>query len=109
MEEVTVMSEDKKLSYEEIKELKPKRLGSSVSMDGDNFVVAIDEQKAYSLTPGAYYVWVKCDGEKTVEELINNISKELSENPETAMTPDELKEPVTEILHQLADAGLINL
>ncbi len=103
------MSEDKGLTYSEIKDLKPKRLGSSISMEGENFVVALDEERAYSLTPGAYYVWIKCDGMRTVEDLINNISKELSENPETAMTPDELKEPVTEIIHQLMNAGLIEM
>jgi len=107
---VTDMSNEKSsLSYDEIRSKKPLRHGSSVSMEGENFIVALDENKVFSLTPGAYYVWIKCNGEKTVEELVNDISKELGENPETAMSINELKTPVTEIIHQLMDAGLLSL
>ena len=104
------MGEERRLFvFEKIKSRKPLRQGSSVSMEGENYIVALDKDKVFSLTPGAYYVWVKCNGEKTVEELVNDISKELGENPETAMSIEELKAPVTEIIHQLMDAGLLTL
>ncbi len=104
------MSEQsRKVSYEDIKDLRPKRLGASIGMDGENFIVALDENKAYSLTAGAYYVWSICDGSKTVGELVETLSEELSSNPETAMSVDELKEPITVIITQLQEAGLIAL
>ena len=104
------LSEEKSSApFEEIKSKKPLRHGANVSMEGENFIIALDKNKVFSLTPGAYYVWIKCNGEKTVEELINDISKELGENPETAMSIDELRTPVTEIIHQLTNAGLLTM
>ena len=52
-------------------------------------------------------MWSVCNGEKTVEELVNKLSEELSVDEETAMSVDELKEPVTVIIGQLLEAGLI--
>ena len=100
---------EKSYEYFNIKSKKPKRLGSSVSMEGDNFIVALDKDKVFSLTPGAYYVWIKCTGDKTVEQILTNISEELSQNPKTAMSIEELKKPVTEIIRQLSDAGLVSM
>jgi len=97
----------KSLTYEDIKSERPLKQGSSLSMEGENYIVALDRERVFSLTPGAYYVWMKCNGEKTVEDLINDMSKELSENPGTAMSIDELKTPVTVIINQLIDAGLL--
>lgn len=101
------MSERKGLTYEEIKAKKPVKKGISVGMEGENYIVALDENIAYTLTAGAFYVWSVCNGEKTVEELVNKLSEELSVDEETAMSVDELKEPVTVIIGQLLEAGLI--
>ena len=104
------MSEESgKALFDEIKHKKPKRLGASIGMEGENFIVALDEEKVYSLTAGAYYVWSICDGQRTLEELVKNLSEELSTNPETAMTEEELKEPITVIITQLENAGLLVL
>ncbi len=97
------------LSYDEIKNLKPRRQGISLGMENDNFIVALDENRAYTLTAGAYYVWMQCSGEKTVEEIVKGLSKELSADPETAMSEDELKPPITIILNELAKVGLVKL
>jgi len=102
------VSEDNE-NYERIKNLKPKRQGISLGMEDDNFIVALDENKAYTLTAGAYYVWMQCSGEKTVENIVKELSKELSTDPETAMSEDELKPPITIILNELAKVGLVKL
>ncbi len=102
------MSEEDR-NYDEIKNLKPKRQGISLGMEDDNFIVALDENRAYTLTAGAYYVWMQCSGEKTVEDIVKDLSKELSADPETAMSEDELKPPITLILSELAKVGLIKL
>ena len=101
--------EEKHLTFDEIKDRKPKRLGFEVGYDGQNYVVAVDEEKAFALTTGAYYIWTICDGARTVEQMIEYVSEELSKNPETAMSTDELKEPITVILEQLEKAGLVEL
>ncbi|MCD6428458.1 MAG: PqqD family protein, partial [Desulfurococcales archaeon] len=71
------------------------------------YIVALDENRAYMLTAAAYYVWSLCDGSKTLEELIKYMSKELSENTETPMKEEELIEPVTLIINQLSEVGLL--
>ena len=95
--------------YERIKDKKPQRLGFSLGMEGENYIVALDESKAYMLTAAAYYVWSLCDGSKTLKELIKYMSEELSENTETPMKEEELIEPVTLIVNQLSEAGLLKL
>ncbi len=97
----------KELSFEEIKDKKPRRQGMSLGMEGENFIVALDENHAYTLSAGAYYIWMQCTGEKTVEEIIEGLSKELSADPKTAMSVEELQSPVTLILNELMKAGLV--
>ena len=95
--------------YEKIKDKKPQRLGFSIGMEGENYIVALDENRAFMLTAAAFYVWSLCDGSLTLEELIKHMSKELSENVETPMSEEELIEPVTLIINQLSEAGLLKL
>ncbi len=95
--------------YEKIKDKKPQRLGFSIGMEGENYIVALDENRAYMLTAAAYYVWSLCDGSRTLSELIKYMSKELSENTETPMKEEELIEPVTLIVNQLSEVGLLKL
>ena len=95
--------------YEKIKDKKPQRLGFSIGMEGENYIVALDENRAYILTAAAYYVWSLCDGSRTLSELIKYMSKELSENTETPMKEEELIEPVTLIVNQLSEVGLLKL
>ncbi len=95
------------LSYDEIKDAIPKRNGISLGAEKDNFIVALDDKHIYTLTAGAYYVWMRCSGERTVKELIKEISGELSANPETAMSEEELRSPIMLILGELSKAGLV--
>lgn len=89
------------MTYEEIKSKKPQRLGTELGTDGQNYIIALDEEKAYSLSVAAYYVWALCDGNQTVEELVGRISQELN------TSEDEIRDPVVTILEKLTEVGLI--
>lgn len=100
----------KTTTYDRIKEFKPVKEGNDLGFNGQNYLVALNENDVYALAVGAYYVWNLCKGEKTVEELVKDITAELSsasENKES-INEEELKEPVAIILEQLAKAGLIS-
>ena len=89
------------MTYDEIKNKKPQRIGTELGTDGQNYIIALDEEKAYSLSVAAYYVWALCDGNQTVEELVTRISKELN------ASEDEIKDPIATILEKLTEVGLI--
>jgi len=94
--------------YERVRELKPLKVGDELGFDGQNYLVALSEENVYALTAGAYYVWTLCDGVRTVEQIVKDISTELSNLPEGGKVPEgELKEPVALIIDQLAQAGLV--
>ncbi len=97
-------------TYDRVKELKPLKKGSELGFDGQNYLVALSENDVYALASGAYYVWSLCSGEKTVEQLVKDITIELSSVPESKenIKEEELREPVAMILEQLARVGLIS-
>ncbi len=100
----------KNITYDRIREFKPFREGNDLGFDGQNYLVALNENNVYALAVGAYYVWNLCKGERTVEELVKDITTELSnvsENKE-GINEEELKEPIAIILEQLAKVGLIS-
>ncbi len=95
--------------YNNIKGSKPLKVGNELGFDGQNYLVALNENDVYALAAGAYYVWTLCDGVKTVEEIVKDITNELSNLPESKekVTEDELREPVALIIDQLAKVGLV--
>ncbi|MEM0453601.1 MAG: PqqD family protein [Sulfolobales archaeon] len=97
-------------TYERVKELKPLKAGNELGFDGQNYLIALSESDVYALAAGAYYVWSLCSGEKTVEQLVKDITAELSTASEgkEKVEEDELKEPVAMILEQLAKVGLVS-
>ncbi|PUA33239.1 MAG: hypothetical protein B7O98_02045 [Zestosphaera tikiterensis] len=95
------------LGFEEIKSKKPLKQGIELGVEGENYIVSLDEERTYALSLSAYYVWQMCEGTKNVEELIHQISEELKASPEATLSEEELREPVTLILNQLAEVGLI--
>ncbi|MCS7108058.1 MAG: PqqD family peptide modification chaperone [Sulfolobales archaeon] len=97
-------------TYERVKELKPLKAGNELGFDGQNYLVALSENDVYALAAGAYYVWSLCSGEKTVEQLVKDITVELSTASESKekVEEEELKEPVAMILEQLAKVGLVS-
>ncbi|MEL9929454.1 MAG: PqqD family protein [Sulfolobales archaeon] len=75
--------------------------GDLVGSDGNNFVVALSDEEVYSLDPAAYYIWSLCDGSRTVGDIIQKASEDLSLNKE------EIREPIINILEVLLKANLL--
>ncbi|MEM0037688.1 MAG: PqqD family protein [Zestosphaera sp.] len=97
---------DLMITYEEIKNKHPLKQGVELGVEGDNYIVGINEEKVYSLSLSAFYVWQLCDGSKSVNDLVNHVLEDLKSSPQE-ITEDELKEVLVLILSQLSDAELI--
>jgi aminopeptidase-like protein len=89
--------------YEEMKELKPRRLGVYLGEESEKFYVALSEDKVYELSALAYYVWLLCDGEHTVSDIANKMSSDVK------LELSEIMEPLVMALNSLSEAGLIKL
>ncbi|AFK51244.1 hypothetical protein TCELL_0820 [Thermogladius calderae 1633] len=90
-----------KSRYEEIRALKPLRQGTFLGEEGEKFYVAKSEEEVYELSPLAYYIWLLCDGEHTVEDVANTISSEVN------MPLEDIVEPLVEVLESLHGAQLV--
>lgn len=93
------------MNYEEVKDKKPQRLGEFIDKaeNGENYIIKLSDDKIYEVAPIAYYIWALCDGEKTVTQIIDEISKEAN------IDFEQLKEPIVAVLDQLQQASLITL
>jgi len=91
------------MNYEEIKGAKPQRRGKVVDVleDQDSYVIQLDENKIFQVASIAYYVWEMCDGTKTVQDIVDEISKAAN------LSEAEVSGPVTQILEELSKAELI--
>ncbi len=78
------------------------RKGSFVGQASENeYYVALSEDKVYALTAGAFYIWSQCDGNKTLKEVIENLSNE------TNIEYGELEKPVIELVNEFVNLGLV--
>ncbi|MCQ4341920.1 MAG: PqqD family protein [Sulfolobales archaeon] len=91
------------MNYEEIKGAKPQKRGKVVDVleDQDSYVIQLDENKIFQVASIAYYVWEMCDGTKTVQDIVDEISKAAN------LSEAEVSGPVTQILEELSKAELI--
>jgi len=91
------------MNYEEIKGAKPQKRGKVVDVleDQDSYVIQLDENKIFQVASIAYYVWEMCDGTKTVQDIVDQISKAAN------LSEEEVSGPVTQILEELSKAELI--
>ena len=91
------------MNYEEIKGAKPLKRGKVVDVleDQDSYVIQLDENKIFQVASIAYYVWEMCDGTKTVQDIVDEISKAAN------LSEAEVSGPVTQILEELSKAELI--
>ncbi|ADI32132.1 PqqD family protein [Staphylothermus hellenicus] len=87
--------------FNEIKTLKPLRQGVFLGEEDEKFYVAKSEKEAYELSALAYYVWLLCDGEHTVNEILERMSSDIK------VEQSEVIEPLVLSLHSLSHAGLI--
>ncbi|AWR96672.1 PqqD family peptide modification chaperone [Acidianus sulfidivorans JP7] len=93
------------MNFEDIKDKKPKKVGEFLDKaeNGENYIIKLSEDKIYEVAPIAYYIWAMCDGEKTVTQIVDEVSKEAN------IEFDQLKEPISAVLDQLQQASLITL
>ena len=87
---------------QEILDKKLTRKGSFVGQASENeYYVALSEDKVFALTAGAFYIWSQCDGDKTVKEIIENLSKEAN------IEYQELEKPVLDLVNEFINLGLV--
>jgi len=87
--------------FQEIKTLKPSRQGVFLGEENEKFYVAKTEEEVYELSALAYYVWLLCDGEHTVEDMVSKMSQDVK------VSEEEVIEPLVIALDSLSHAGLI--
>ncbi len=92
---------DAKEAYENMKNLKPMRNGEYLGEDKEKFYVALSPTTIYELSPLAYYVWLLCDGEHSVKEIAERMSKDLN------LPLDEVVEPLVLALNGLNNVNLV--
>lgn len=85
------------------RDIKPQKHGEHVGMEGENYVVAVNDNEAYALNPAAYYIWTLCDGSRTVGDIIAKVADDLKLNVE------DVEPPVETILEALSEAKLISV
>ncbi len=80
-----------------------RRKGTELGIDRGNFIVAIDEERAYALSPAVYYVWSLCDGQTSVGTIVEN----LVQNIGSETTEEEVYQAVVTIIDKLAEVDLV--
>jgi hypothetical protein len=80
---------------------KPVKQGKSVGMEGEDYIVALNDKDAYLLNPAAYYIWSLCDGNRSVEDIIAKVSEELM------LSKEDVETPVIDILKALSENNLV--
>ncbi|MDT7875216.1 MAG: PqqD family protein [Sulfolobus sp.] len=93
------------MNFEEVKDLKPQKIGEFIdkSEDGEGYIIKVSEDKVYELAPIAYYVWELCDGNKTVTQILTQISQEAN------LSVDQVRDPILMVLDELKKASLITM
>ncbi len=93
------------MSYDDIKDRKPRREGEYVdkSEDGEKYIIKLSDDKIYEVAAVAYYIWSMCDGDRTVGQIIQEISKEAQ------IEEEQIRGPIVAVLEQLQQAALISI
>jgi len=93
------------MNFNEVRDLKPQKIGEFIDKteDGEGYIVKVSEEKIYELAPIAYYVWELCDGEKTVEQIITQISTEAN------LPVEQVRDPILMVLDELQKNSLISM
>ncbi|MDK6028340.1 PqqD family protein [Ignisphaera sp. 4213-co] len=80
-----------------------RKKGTEIGIDRGDFIVAVDEEKAYALAPAVYYVWNMCDGETTVGKIVESLAEAIQEEVDIAT----LYNAVTDIIDKLVEVNLL--
>lgn len=96
---MNTVSEDIKPRWNEIY----KKKGVELGVERGEFIVAVDEEKAYALAPIVYYIWSRCDGETSIGIIV----EELMEHVEEGVSEDTVYDAVIDIVDRLTEVGLL--
>jgi hypothetical protein len=61
----------------------------------------LDGNSLWKIEYATYNVWKECDGKRTVEELVDNFSKEIGHKPE------DVRPVIEKILNQLTELNFL--
>jgi hypothetical protein len=59
-----------------------KKKGTELGVQEGHYIVALDEENVYALSPIVYYIWSKCDGETSVKNIADEILKNVESEEE---------------------------
>jgi hypothetical protein len=74
---------------------------TSVVLDGELVVYDSSSNALHHLNPVATIVWQQCDGEQTVDAIVERLVRESTEQPEV------VRRHVCELIDQLASVSLL--
>jgi len=80
-----------------------RKKGVEVGVDKGDFIIAVDEEKAYALAPAVYYVWSMCDGETSIGKIVENIAQNIEEEIDI----NTLYNAVVDIIDRLVEVSLL--
>ncbi|MEM1915956.1 MAG: PqqD family protein [Ignisphaera sp.] len=79
-----------------------RKKGVEVGVDKDEFIVAVNEEKAYALAPIVYYIWSHCDGETSIGHIVEDIMSNVE-----GLDIDTVYNAVIDIVDRLVEAELL--
>ncbi|MEM1542031.1 MAG: PqqD family protein [Ignisphaera sp.] len=79
-----------------------RKKGVEVGVDKDEFIVAVNEEKAYALAPIVYYIWSHCDGETSIGHIVEDIMTNVE-----GLDIDTVYNAVIDIVDRLIEAELL--
>lgn len=82
-----------------------RRKGSELGVEGGHYIIALDEEKIYALSPVVYYIWNKCDGETSVKTIADEIIRNIE--PEEEIDVNTVYAAVIDVIDNLIEAGLL--
>ena len=83
-----------------------RRKGFELGIDAGNFIIALDEERVYALSPLVYYVWALCDGETSVGIIVENLIQNLFQEAQK-VEEDEVYQTVITIIDRLTETDLV--
>ncbi|MEM0379976.1 MAG: PqqD family peptide modification chaperone [Desulfurococcaceae archaeon] len=87
--------------WEEYRNKKPFRQGYFIGEESGKFYVAKNEEEVYELSPLVYYIWLISDGEHTLEQLADQMCKDIN------VELDQVVEPLVLAINSLNKVELV--
>ncbi|MEM1526425.1 MAG: PqqD family protein [Ignisphaera sp.] len=82
-----------------------RRKGSELGVEEGHYIVALDEEKVYALSPIVYYIWTKCDGETSIKTIADEIIGSIESEEE--IDANTVYVAVVDVIDNLIEAGLL--